>query len=547
MKKKLAIASIVVLVFAGCSVNDFSPEVVIPKAIGNIVKTKNKLYLSSNKKFLEEVFKKQDITEEEFNKLKELLSAAKVAKDYSTVKKIASFEPFKKRVELEKSINKLLSTDYSRIKLYVWKNVSERGFLAMPKEVPNDAILKKIDIDLINTYNDYLNLAKKYKMNSLVKKLNSYKNKVKTEYLIGLNKVYKYLIITNFKDVSSDKILNLSNKLFKIGEKTEARNLLFNYANSKLKKDINFDISKICNSLKEFGFSDFAKKLNKKRLALQTQKEKRRKLISLVKEKKSSSSQKQKQTYSVKELSSLINKMKNQYIPNYCLGINKKIKLEKKNAFGNIETMTVPLNFYIKMQKIINKPEFDADIERAKFYAFCLKNTLKNTDSKYWIMYDEIYYDVVGYLQGMAYSGLLPTTFNVNVTNVAGKHFKINTNVGINYLAKGLILYLKGNKVDVPYKMMLIYAYLYTNTKGQLINETNFFLKCYTNYIGKRFVTNIVKIIANNSSNPKIAILAYKLSKNDINNLTEWFLKDKKVARIFKIMKQSYNSNNGCY
>jgi len=597
MKKKLAIASIIVLVLVGCSASDFSPEVVIPKTIGSIVKTKNKLYLSSNKKFLKEVLKKQDITEEEYNKLKELLMAAKVVKDYSTVKKIESFEPFKKRVELEKSVNKLLSTNYSNIKLYVWKRISERGFPAMPREVLNDSILKKINIDLLDDYNKYLDLAKKYKMYSLVKKLKKAYPRIKQNYLIGLKKMFDYLMASNaYKKQSSNFILKLSKKLCENNRNKEAKTLLiyfakyklnknmnfdiqpfytllvkysfikdandikkyaknakakklFKYASNKLEKDADFNISEICNSLKKLGFNNLVEQLrNKKKLELQRQQEKRQEKVLLAKllMKKLIATKKAK-AYSVKELSSLINKMKNQYISNYCLGINKKIRLEKKNAFGNIDTMTVPLNFYIKMQKIINKPEFDADIERAKFYAFCLKNTLKNTDSKYWIMYDEIYYDVVGYLQGMAYSGLLPTTFNVNVTNVSGKHFKINTNVGINYLAKGLILYLRGNEVDVPYKMMLIYAYLYANTKGQLIDETNFFLKCDTNYIGKRFVANIVKIIANNSSNPKIAILAYKLSKNDIDNLTEWFLKDKKVARIFEIMKQAYNSNNGCY
>jgi len=252
------------------------------------------------------------------------------------------------------------------------------------------------------------------------------------------------------------------------------------------------------------------------------------------------------QTFKLKDVGSLINKMKNQKITNYCLGINKKILLEKKNGFGHIESTTVPLNFYVKLLKIKNKSETNADIERAEFYAFCLKNSLTNTDSRYWTMYDEIYYDVIGYLQGMASSGLLPISFNVNITNVAGKHFKINTNVGIDYLAKGLINYLSGNKVDVPYKMMVIYAYLYVNTKGQLIDERDFFLKCDTRYMGKRFITNIVSFIANHSSNPKVALLGYKLSKNDINGLTKWFLKDKKVKRLFEIMKKAYNSNTGC-
>jgi hypothetical protein len=531
MKSKILLTSLVVgtILFTGCQPSDLEPENVTRK----MIQMKNKIYLSTQSSFLKEVMQKKDINEDEYKKLKKLWKVAMIAGDYKTARKIAHFEPFVERAKLEKAVNKLVRTDYNKIGLFTY----DRGSFIFKKE-PNTAILKEVDINLIDTYNKYLNLAKKYKMYSLEEKLQKSYSRIKRNYKIGLNKVYKYLIITNFKDVSFDKVLNLSNKLSKIGEKTEARNLLFNYASSKLKKDINFDISKICNILRNFGSSDLAEQLNnKKKLALRIQR--REKIRKLMTQKAS--------VYSVNELSSLINKMKNQYIPNYCLGINKEVRLEKKNAFGHIETMTMPLNFYIKMLKIMNKPEFDADLERAKFYAFCLKNTLKNTDSKYWVMYDEIYYDVMGYLEGMTSVGLLPSRFNINVTNVAGKYFRINTDVGIDYLAKGLISYLRGSKKDVPYKMMLIYAYLYASTKGQLIYETNFFLKCDTRYIGKRFVTNVVKLIANNSSNPKIAILAYKLSKNDVNDLTEWFLSDKKVAKIFEIMKQAYNSNNGCY
>jgi len=258
MKKKLAITSIVVLVLAGCSANDFSPEVVIPKAINSIVKTKNKLYLSSNKKFLEGVLKKQDITEEEYNKLKELLSAAKVAKDYSTVKRIASFEPFKKRVELEKSVNRLLFTDYINIKLYVWKSGIGTG------EVPNDALLKEINVDLMDDYNKYLNLTKKYKMYSLEKKLKKAYSRIRQNYLVGLDKLFNYLMITDaYKNQNTKFILKLSNKLFETNKSEEAKTLIVSFVKYKLNKDMNFNIQPFDDLLIRYSYTKDANKLRK--------------------------------------------------------------------------------------------------------------------------------------------------------------------------------------------------------------------------------------------------------------------------------------------
>jgi len=265
MKKRLAIASIVVFVLTGCSVNDFTPEVVIPKAIGSVVKTKNEIYLSSNKKFLEEALKRQDLTEEEYNKLKELLLAAKVVKDYSIAKKIVSFKPFRERLKLEDSVNKILSINYSNIKLYVLRRVNNRFGFSSIKEVPNNAILKKIDIDLIDNYNKCLNLTKKYKMYSLEKKLKKSYFRIEKNYEIGLKKVFDYLMMSDaYKEQSQEFILKVSTKLFNNHKNEEARTLLMSFTKYKLNEDLDFDIQpfytllvkysyfKDANNLKEF-------------------------------------------------------------------------------------------------------------------------------------------------------------------------------------------------------------------------------------------------------------------------------------------------------
>ena len=263
MKKKFLVGLGLMFIISGCSVNDFSPDVVIPKAINSIDKTKNKIYLSSNKGFLEKTLKKQDITEEEYQKLKEILRSAKIVNDYSIISKIMNFEPFKKRLKLENAVNKLLSINYNKVNLFVYKRVNERGFL-VDKEVPNNDVLQEIDVDLIQKYNEYLNLAKKYKMFSLIKKLEKNYPKIKQNYDIGLMKIFNYLMIFEaYKEQSPEFILKVSKRLFEDNKTEEAETLLMSFVKFKLNKDLSFNIKPFYDLLVKYSYVKDANQLRK--------------------------------------------------------------------------------------------------------------------------------------------------------------------------------------------------------------------------------------------------------------------------------------------
>jgi len=397
-----------------------------------------------------------------------------------------------------------LSADYSKIKFFVYKRVYERGFVNT-KEVPNDAVLKEIDLDLLSTYNKLLNLAKKYKMYSLEKKLKQSFPQIKRNYEIGLLKMFNYLMITNsYQNQSPEFIIRVATKLFENNKAREAKTLIKSYVRYKIDEESNFNVKQFADLFNKYSFN--------------------------------------KDALEIEKYSESINKLKHIFL---CSLENKKVKTLKVDAFGNKKI--IKENGLVALDRKLNKSTTDLDKQKKVMFLFSEvlaihedKLVSEDNGMPKGTMDNILLHNFITVtLPILVNLNKLPTTINFDKTLLT-KTQRVNLSLSIKNIAAGVFRYIAANNDwDLRRdRILALIAYLTIKNNAFLPTTCGSYWRSYSIFV-KHILINLVDLALNKHDTETLKLLI-EFSNNNFNYIDKFLLSKNDIRKLVSIAKEHY-------